>query len=273
MLVRNKSLIVTIAVLIGLSAQSSQAAIAEGSYKGNSSLISDITSNDVMAFIVKKDPSTPGAFFAILAEYDRLPLTDINEKVAIAKWVNRMHIYSMKKDNDLSYSLRPLTVAANGEIVLKTGVNSSVLNLKRPGSLQGATLTRIEKNKLVESVEFSRRLVSTWEDYVSGKFFGTKARTGFDYLNKKVNTELTPAGIAKFNQEEIKGEYRVSEKLPGMYTFTANKAGNVGDDKVVSRIGVFIDIMNWKNWGFTTEELLMINPEHPEDVGFYYERH
>jgi hypothetical protein len=72
----------------------------------------------------------------------------------------------------------------------------------------------------------------------------------------------------------IKGKYTMTEKLPGMFIFATPKNNNIGDDKVLSRIGVFIDIVNWKSFGiqnFTTDELLMINPENPKDVGFYYE--
>jgi hypothetical protein len=35
---------------------------------------------------------------------------------------------------------------------------------------------------------------------------------------------------------------------------------------------VFIDIVNWKPF-FTTDELLLVNPDDAKDVGFYYERH
>jgi hypothetical protein len=35
---------------------------------------------------------------------------------------------------------------------------------------------------------------------------------------------------------------------------------------------VFIDIVNWKP-KFTTEELMLINPDDATDVGFYYEKH
>ena len=72
--------------------------------------------------------------------------------------------------------------------------------------------------------------------------------------------------------QDIVGKFDAVEKAPGMYVFTTKGSVAKGADKVVNRIGVFVDIVNWKPF-FTTDELLLINPDDAKDVGFYYERH
>ena len=78
--------------------------------------------------------------------------------------------------------------------------------------------------------------------------------------------------VADFFQEEIKGKFDMIETEPKIFTFKAKGAVEKGADKVLTRIGVFIDIVNWKPF-FTTNELLMVNPDDAKDVGFYYQRH
>ena len=63
----------------------------------------------------------------------------------------------------------------------------------------------------------------------------------------------------------------IAERAPGIFVFTPR--GQVtGANQVASRVGVFVDIVNWKPF-FTTDELLLINPDDARDLGFYYERH
>lgn len=62
------------------------------------------------------------------------------------------------------------------------------------------------------------------------------------------------------------------EVAPKIFTFKPKGAITKGADKVLSRIAVFVDIVNWKPF-FTTDELLLVNPDDAKDVGFYYERH
>lgn len=244
--------------------------LPEGAVRGSSQLVGR---PDVMALLVRKDPKTD-ASYAVLADYDRINGYVVPDRLAITKWVRRMYAYRVEETGDRRYALRPLRVSPAGEIEVDERRTPDVLSLAEEGTLKGATLIRYERNSPVvaERILFKRRLTSTWEDYVPGKFFGTKNSSGGDYFRKGVNMVLSEDKAAEFAQEDIQGRFTVAEKAPGMFTFAPQGAGHLGADKVVSRIGVFIDIVNWKPL-FTTEELLLINPDDAADVGFYYERH
>ncbi len=250
-------------------------ALPEGAFKGQSQLLKG---NDVMAFLIKKDPANKDRYYAILSEYDRVPVTHLGgKKMALTKWVPRMYVYRVDKIADLEYTLSPLLVTAAGEIDINTSVKSSTLMLKASNEMNGAELIRNDqKSQVPEKIKFKGVVNSTWEPYVPGKYFGTIDNTGGDYLKKGVNTELFTDFVAKFSRNDIFGEFSIAEKAPGLFVFTPQGNNLKGTDKIQGRIGVFVDIVNWKSFGlekFTTEELLLINTEDANDVGFYYERH
>ncbi len=246
--------------------------IPEGSWGGSSALIGG---PDVMALIVRQDPANPTAGYAILAEYTRLPYIPGPERLEIARWVPRLYIYRVEQIDKLRFAMKPLRVSAAGEIVVDGGYPATgELTLAKKGTLVGATLTRFEKGSaaVAETVAFEGKVSSTWESWVPGNFFGSKDSTGGDYLKKDINTRLGKDKVADFFQKDIVGKFDAVEKAPGMYLFTPKGAVAKGADKVVTRIAVFVDIVNWKPF-FTTDELLLINPDDAKDVGFYYERH
>jgi len=296
-----KSIALTLAVLLSPLVQAVATELPEGAFRGKSNQIRKF-SNDVMALIIQKDPQATDTYYAVLAHYDRLPLSRLpvskkgdrdvswGEKVAIAKWVPRMHIYRVEMLTDRVFMLKPLTVSASGDIVVKQDAPASMLTLNTAGSLKDARLPRLNNDgQVVETIEFGgllgEKIVSTWEDYVAGDFYGTKRSSGLDYFKDNVNSVLDVNGIATFNwiktkgkktsgteQVVIKGRYQMVEKLPKMFTFVATDPENKSDEKMANKIGVFIDIMNWKDWDKLTNELLIINPDDPNDVGFFYER-
>ena len=251
--------------------------LPEGSYKGNSNLVGKgLWNNDVMALLIKQDPSNKDVYYAILAEYDRIPLTNFTRKTAITKWVPRIYAYRVDKVDDLTFSMKPLMVTNSGEIEVNALVKADQLLLKKPNSLRGAIITRYNKQSdkevVEETIKFRGKVGSTWEDYVAGTYYGTKRKSGKDYFKKDINMDLSEDKVATFYQDEIKGKFTISEKLPGLFTFTATSEDNAGNDKVTNKIGLFIDIVNWKPIA-TTEELILINTDDATDVGFYYERH
>ncbi|MEQ1919213.1 MAG: hypothetical protein ABL955_08445 [Elusimicrobiota bacterium] len=243
-----------------------------GSWGGASALISG---PDVMALIVRQDPVNPTAGYAILAEYTRLPYIPGPERLEIARWVPRLYIYRVEQIGKLRFAMKPLRVSAAGAIEVDGGYPAvGELSLAKAGTLVGATLTRFEKGQAaaVETITFEGKVSSTWESWVPGDYFGSKDSTGGDYTHKRVNTRLGKDQSADFFQQDIVGKFNAVEKAPGLFVFTPNGAIAKGADKVVSRIAVFVDIVNWKPF-FTTDELLLINPDDAKDVGFYYERH
>lgn len=250
---------ILLALAVSLLAQ-----LPGGSYKGASPRLKN---DDVMALLVRGD-------YAVLAEYTRLRFIPGPERLEITNWVPRAYFYRVEPAGDKRYALKPIRVSASGELEADPGyLVTPLLTLKKKGSLDGAVLSRYDKGSAfaAETITFDGKLSSTWEDYVPGDYFGSKDSTGNDYLHKAVNTVLKPDMTAEFAQDEIKGAFAIAQKAPGVFTFQA-KGQALGAEKVTTRVGVFIDIVNWKPF-FTTDELLLINPDDARDVGFYYERH
>ncbi len=271
----------------------------EGAFKGDNSRT--VKSDDVMALILQKDQNNADNYYALLAEYtrDAAPITDVKralklagttilnrtEKTALTRWIPRMYAYYMKKVTDLEYSLHTIRVSQDGELSSDAEA-AAILTLGNANSIIGANLKR-SSDAGVEEIKFHAPAVSTWEDYVEGNFFGSKDSTGGDYFDTVANMSISEKlssgkGIVTYGSDDendkdgIEGEFEIAEKHPRIFTLTAKGANNKGNEKVTGKIGVFVDIVNWKSFGipkFTTEEFLLINPENPADVGFYYERH
>lgn len=254
-----------------------QAEITEGAFRGKSTLIKNkLIDADFMALLIQKDPKHANRYYAFLAEYDVVPGTFITITTAITKWINRMYAYQLDKLSNDVYIMRKLRVSADGEIYADMQEIPDTLRLSQTKGefMKGTILTRFNKQtkQVEEVINIVGRGHSTWEKFVPGVYFGSTDSTGGDYFHEEVNTEITHEGRALFNMPGIIGEYQMSEQAPKMFTFKSMNEGNVGQEKLAGRIGVFIDIVNWKAAGFTTDELLVINPDNASDVGFYYER-
>jgi hypothetical protein len=245
--------------------------IPEGSWGSD-----EIEKSNVMSLIIKADKTNPTAGYAILAEYTRLhvPIATglLPERLRVANWVPRLYLYRVSQLDKLRFSLSPLKVGANGDVEVDASKAVSELTLAGKGTLAGAALVRKENGQPDENISWRNKISSTWEGYVPGDYFGSKDATGGDYLHKRINTRLGEDKVADFSQAEIVGKFDMTEVVPGIFTFKAKGAIAKGSDKVLSRIAVFIDIVNWKPF-FTTDELMLINPDDAKDVGFYYERH
>lgn len=254
-----------------LAAAAHAGPIPEGSWGS-----SQIRRQDVMALIIKADKDNPTAGWAILAEYTRLhvPIATglLPERLRVANWVPRIYLFRVGQLDKLRFKLSPVKVGANGGIEVDAAKPASELTLAEKGTLAGGTLLRKENGREDETINWRNKISSTWEGYVPGAYFGSKDATGGDYLHKRINTRLGEDKVADFFQTEIKGKFEMTEVAPKIFTFKANGAVEKGADKVLPRIAVFIDIVNWKPF-FTTDELMLINTDDAKDVGFYYERH
>lgn len=251
------------------------------SYDRNQSAINNVNglNNDVISFIVQKDQSRDESYYVIMSEYDRVPFTNMGRRFPLTKWVNRMYAYQMVQVAPLKYQMNKLVIDANGEINADSNQVMALLELKTAKSFDGAKLSRYtsaQDKTVAEVVVLNGRVGSTWENYVPGNYFGSSDNTGGDYFDKSVNTVITSDGVAKLNTKKTTGEFSIAEKKPKMFVLKTISENARGADQVLNRIGVFIDIVNWKHLGikkFTTEEFLLINPENASDVGFFYERH
>lgn len=264
-----------------LAAAPVRADLPTGSFKGVSGLIRGA---DVMALIVQKDPANPNAGWAILAEYDRtiekgpirwdrrLPASEFFQ---LTKWIWRLYAYRVEPAGDKRWSLRPLRVSG-AAVEPDPSYTPGALALAENGTLVGATLTRYEKGSVLaaETVTFNGALTSTWEDFVPADYFLATDTTGGEYFLKDVNMRLSKDRVADYDTADIKGKFDLlSTNIPKVFVLRAQNGEVKGRSKIEGRIGVFIDIVNWKSIRFTTDELLLINPDDARDVGFYYERH
>lgn len=261
-----------LALAATLLAATAFAAVPEGSFRGTTPAL---RGGDVMALIVRQDPGNPRAGYAVLSEYTRVPYIPGPERLEITRWVPRMHFFRVEEIAAKRYAFKPMRVSAGGALEIDPGyLNSGALTTVAGGdNLDGAVLTRYDKGSVMvaETITFDGKVSSTWQPYVAGNFFGSRDVTGGDYFHKAVNAVLGEDRVAAFAQPEIEGRFAMTEVAPDIFTFAA-KGAVKGADKVVTRIGVFIDIVNWKPF-FRTNELLMINPDDAKDVGFYYQRH
>ncbi|MDX6769150.1 MAG: hypothetical protein SF051_06430 [Elusimicrobiota bacterium] len=254
---------------VSLLASAAAAAVPEGSFRGTTP---QLRGGDVMALIVRRDPADARKGYAILSEYTRVPFIPGPERIEITRWVPRMYAFRVEETAEGRFDFKPLRVGASGVEVDGGYAHFGRLTLSR-GRMDGATLTRYDRGSVMvaETIIFDGRVSSTWEGFVAGDFFGSQDPTGGDYFHKAVNATLGEDRVATFSQPEIEGRFQMTEVAPFIWTLTP--LGQVkGADRVTTRIGVFIDIVNWKPF-FTTNEFLLINPDDARDVGFYYQRH
>lgn len=268
-----------LAILAAVLAVNASAGLPEGSVQGKSPLIKGA---DVMAFVYQKDPNAQDAGWAIVAEYDRtiekgpiwwdrrLPAP---ERIQLTKWIWRLYAYRVEPAGDKRYALKPLSV--NGTTV---GVDASqtpgLLALKKDGTLDGAVLTRYDRGSAMpnETITLGGWLSTTWEGFVPGNYFLATDTTGGEYFLKSINMTLSKDRVADYKTKEIEGRFDLLDTtVPKLFVLRAQN-GAKGASKIEGRLAVFIDIVNWKPV-FTTDELLLINPNDARDVGFYYERH
>ncbi len=267
----NKKLPLVALLAVSLLASAASAAIPEGSFRGTTP---QLRGGDIMALLVRRDAGDATKGYAVLSEYTRVPFIPGPERLEIARWVPRMYVFRVEETAAGRFAFKPLRVSASGGLETDPGyTNFGQLSLPRNGRMDGATLTRYDKGSMMiaETVTFDGRVSSTWEPYVAGDFFGSHDATGGDYFHNAVNAVLGADRVATFSQPAIEGRFQMTETVPFIWTLAPLGAVK-GANLVTTRIGVFIDIVNWKPF-FTTNELLLVNPDDARDVGFYYQRH
>jgi hypothetical protein len=261
-----------LALAASLLAVSAHADLPEGSFRGRTPAL---RGDDVMALIVRRDAGDARKGYAVLSEYTRVPYIPGPERLEITRWVPRMYIFRVEETSAHHYAFRPLHVSGAGALELDNGYSHAgeLVTVHGGDNLIGAVLTRYDKTSLVpaETITFDGNVSSTWQPYVAAEFFASHDATGGDYFHHRVNTVLRPDHVGVFSQPDITGDFRFTEAVPGIWLLTPLGAVT-GQNLVATRIAVFIDIVNWKPF-FTTNELMLINPDNARDVGFYYQRH
>ena len=81
-----------------LLAPAASADVIEGSFNASSPLLRN---SDVLALLVRRDPSNPKAGYAVLAEYTRLPFIPGPERLQVARWVPRLFAYRVEETGAL----------------------------------------------------------------------------------------------------------------------------------------------------------------------------
>ena len=248
--------------------------LPEGSWEGTSPQV--IGRKDRMVMQFKRDPQNPQGYYASLSEYSRrLPawLGQLAPGLQMTSWVPRMYPYYIThKGNDV-YEVRPMHVGANGDIEPNPNAKASTLKLS-PNGMKGAELTRCDKDGKEEKISFhGGKAVTTWEKNIVGKYFLAIDRSGGEYFEKGVNAEVTKAGVLTLDTHHLGGSYKVKPQAGGLFfTLEPMAPHQLGANAAKKFIGKGMDIVNWKPFR-TTIEILLMNPENPRDVKFFYERH
>lgn len=266
--------------------------VNEGAYIASSDLVVQVgSSEDVMSLIVKHDPARPGLGYLFMAEYDRLVTGSlaqlISRRIPITKWTNRMFLFQMEQSSANVILLRRLVV--QGGVIEAEENLAGLITLQQAGQLQGATLRRFKAgtSEVAEVISVRKEGGSTWEPFVPGHYFGLNKFALTAYFKKSdINTFVSPAGVISFSRSNMAGAFQMNESRPRMFTFSPISMSQAGEGALspisnavvaetrktlTKKIGVFIDIMNWKPL-MNTNELLIVNPEDPSDIDFYYER-
>lgn len=306
---------------VGVSSAEELFKLPTGVFRGNSDQIfndslfgfTGFFKNNAMALFIENDEVT-GKTYAILAEYERLPMTNFTRTTAVRSWVNRLYAFKVEQEEERKnqFNLIPLAVSAQGQIYANREVPSSSLSMpaivnQRPwNGLSGAVVRIYDRENpdpnTAEIIKFRNGTHgSTWRRFVPANYMGTKRTSGLDYFrrNKFYNAKVSPdlylhaekfqdyedyekpiIAMASFSLEEqeygldIFGSFIVREKARRFFSFEPiknQKSDAVNIEEVSTKIGIFIDVMDWTRAGFMTNELFLINPDDPSDVGFFYE--
>lgn len=246
--------------------------LKEGVYRGRSSR------GHTLTLLLREAPDNKESFNAVLAQY-LYPV--FNDEVAFA--VPRMYAFRIDRSTDVNaYIMRPLIVDNQNEIIVNSEAKASSLKITIDKKGKLVPIIMLQRNmKKAEKITLNRKPHSTWEDYVYGVYTeGNVLDYFFDtetaLLLPKSSTISDVEETAIFKNKKTTGEYKIreSQNAPGMFVFTKENENVQGADRVEKKIGVFIDIVNWKHKKEpkTTDELLLINPSKPKDVIIYYEK-
>ncbi len=269
----------------------------EGHWFGNTKYDDD--KREVGILLTKHD-SEADAYYAVVFEY-----LSYMEKGFVKKFLkgsekngylkelfNWISVYKMMKiPGENKYALASVRVE-DGKVV-SYGINGGVgsfeglLTLgskfkKRP--MKGSSLTLSVGGRVLD-LKFKRKtrfpLKSTWDrEYIPGPYNPGYKQAEVDVLY--LLDDYSPSkgtGTAKFNVTELKGksmdiygEFTVNTPHRGMFTFTdRNKNGEtIGADLIEDKIGIFIDVYNFKPF-MKTDELVLIDPSNPYGSQMYFE--
>ncbi|MBG0792346.1 hypothetical protein IYY11_02595 [Methylocystis sp. H62] len=246
-----------------------------GSFEGTSPSVSG--RNDRLVLQLQRDFRNPQGYYASLSEYTRrLPgfVGRLVPGLQLTSWVARMYPYYITHKSDYVYEVRTLRVAADGSLEVRPDSRPSILVLgKGKNAMKGAVLTRLGASGSVEKIDFhGGRAVTTWERNIIGNYFLAIDRSGGQYFERGINTVVTDTKM-EFNTHHLMGQYKIRQHAEGLFfTLEPMKSHQLGAAAAKKMIGQGMDIVNWKPFR-TTIEILLMNPEDPRDVKFFYERH
>lgn len=255
-----------------------QAGLMEGSWRGYSSMQRK-GSCDKMNLMIREVPGPEEKYYAVLMEYTRLPIACL-EGIAVTNWVPRMYAFEISKLSAIEYKVSRLVVV-DGEIVPMYTLPGGKITQVRHGSMENMVLA-LEPESVSskgEVITFSgNEVTSTWEPLVANPFLGTTESGGFDYFKRKaknINTRVyQDSTVDLYFPSFSVGSFELvsSPKYPLFFVAKdLNAKGTITPERMTQGIVFFIDIVNWKKWGYTTNEMMVINPYDPKHVGFFYE--
>lgn len=247
-----------------------------GSFEATSPQLSG--RKDRLVLQVERDPEHTQGYYATLSEYTRqIPafLGRLVPSLQMTSWVPRIYPYYVTYLGNDIYQLHVLRVAEDGS--LKTASDAAASRLKLgegTNPMRGAVLTRLDKDDRAEEILFDgTESVSTWERDIVGNYFLAIDRSGGEYFEKGINATVTSDMMMRLDTDHLMGDYSIRNHAGGLlFTLVPVKSRQLGSSIAKTLIGKGIDIVNWKPFR-TTIEILLINPDNPRDVKFFYERH
>lgn len=267
--------------------------LPEGAFIGQSD--SHAVDHDDMVLQLRKDPDGPG-YYAILSEYSRNGLLAgrENDRFRLTDDVLRMQTFYIEHASAGRYLARPLRGTSDGELVIDREADPSVLDINAHGSMSGARfhLRPQQGDARIEQIEFDGELsVTSWEPFRPERYYLSMNPGASDYLfNDDHNTVFSNRGTEEepdyrvsFDVQDrdpdddvesprIEGQFRAVETGPGVFVMAPEDSSSPGARLIAGKLLVFFDLVNWKPH-MTTNEALIIDPNDPSNVYFFYERH
>lgn len=223
----------------------------------SSSLKGFNSDGDRVHFMVKKVPGRKGSFYGLLSQ----------------KKHRSMKLYLLDQLNKTTFTMNPLSIMKDGLIGIQNDDPSNILIISTGrGGKFVASITKANSSNLLgeeKVITFKgKKSKSQWIGFKEGIF----ENEGDDRaLQLSQFDEVERESIAVFATEEISGNYKISERLPGMFLINAFsvKATGVGLIKTPKAIGVFIFNNDCGLFCKNKTQLVLIDSSYRNKLSFF----
>jgi hypothetical protein len=218
---------------------------------------------------------------AIEGEFHFYPIKVEGEKLVVVSTKKPRHL-KLKKGSDLEHPLEGAIITSNGGKGQPKEIFFPEDNDKKYNGIQYTIASFVYKKIGLDS---------TWrKSFLPGPYLSAYGRLNDVVLdlknegNQNISTfKINPAMAKKSKRSRgrmftnkksayLEGTYETLEPAEGMFLFKPIKSNKKTNSELSSRIGLFIDIFDaTKALNQDVVELVLVDPEHPEDFLMYYE--